>query len=529
MRSVLRLVMSYAVSLCAAAFAVQAGPREDCEKWSNAELAISACSEIIQHNPKDAAAHNGRGNAYLHKGDFDRALTDYSEAIKVDPRLAASYTGRGNVYYAKGDYDRALADYSESISRDGVFAFAHYGRGNVYWAKGDHDRALAEYKKVHPLNSYGYVGQGEVHLSKGEYDGAIEKFGSAIHLDRRHAAAYSGRGRAYRKKLDYVNALADLDEGIRLAPSAVQPYVHRGEVYEAKGQRDLAIEDYTTALSLPARSKQQIDRQGEARKRLAELQRTSPAAVPMPAAPQPTTASLGRRVALVIGFANYRTVPKLANPLNDARAVAAALRAASFTEVIEQYDLGVLEMQRAVSAFEDKATDADWAVIYYAGHGIEVDGRNYLIPVDAQLKRASDVEDEALALDRVMARVAVARKLQLVILDACRENPFASRMVRAGGTTRSVGMRGLAAIEPTYPNLIVAYAARDGQVALDGQGANSPYAKALAKYLAEPGLELGIFFRRVRADVLTETSGKQRPFEYGSLTDENLYFRPLVR
>jgi Caspase domain len=257
----------------------------------------------------------------------------------------------------------------------------------------------------------------------------------------------------------------------------------------------------------------------------------APPAIAAPAvvSPKAPLTPLGRRVALVIGNANYRAVPKLANPLNDARVVAAALRAASFTEVIEQYDLGVRELQRALSAFEGKATGADWAVVYYAGHGIEVDGRNFLIPIDAQLKRASDVEDETFALSRVMARVAVARKLQLVILDACRENPFAARMVRSGDTTRTVGTRGLAPIDPEFPNLIVAYAARDGQVALDGQGYNSPYAKALAKYLREPGLELGIFFRRVRADVLAETSGKQRPFEYGSLTDENLFFRPLVR
>jgi formylglycine-generating enzyme required for sulfatase activity len=232
-----------------------------------------------------------------------------------------------------------------------------------------------------------------------------------------------------------------------------------------------------------------------------------------------------KRVALVIGNAGYRAVAALPNPRKDARDVAAALRAAQFAEVVEGYDLGVREMQRALSQFEDKATGADWAVVYYAGHGIEVDGRNYLVPVDAQLKRATDVEDEALSLDRVLARVATARKLQLVILDACRENPFRRRM--AGVATRTVGERGLARIEPAHPNVIVAYAARDGHVALDGRpGDNSPYARALLKYLAEPGLELGKFFRKVRDDVLADTGGRQRPFEYGSLTGQDLFFRP---
>jgi hypothetical protein len=245
--------------------------------------------------------------------------------------------------------------------------------------------------------------------------------------------------------------------------------------------------------------------------------------------PQPPVTPLGRRVALVIGNANYKTVSKLLNPRNDAGDVAAGLRAAGFTEVVERYDLGVQDLQRALKALEDRATGADWAVVYYAGHGIEVDGRNYLIPVDAELKSASDVEDEAVSLDRVMARVTAASKLQLVILDACRDNPFARRMAQGGGTARAIGARGLAPIEPSYPNQFVAYAARHGEVALDGSGKNSPYAKALVKHLAVPGLALSNFFIRVRTEVLAETSGKQRPFEYGSLTDENLSFRPASK
>jgi uncharacterized caspase-like protein len=245
------------------------------------------------------------------------------------------------------------------------------------------------------------------------------------------------------------------------------------------------------------------------------------------AALQSSPAFADKRVALVIGNAGYRAVAELANPRKDARDVAAALRAAAFAKVVEQYDLTVREMQRALAQFEDTATGADWAVVYYAGHGIEVDGRNYLVPIDAELKRASDVEDETLPLDRVLARVAAAGKLQLVILDACRENSFKRRM--AGVATRTIGERGLARIEPAHPNVVVAYAARDSQVALDGPpGENSPYARALLKYLAEPGLELGKFFRKVRDDVLADTGGRQRPFEYGSLTGQDLFFKPAL-
>ena len=244
------------------------------------------------------------------------------------------------------------------------------------------------------------------------------------------------------------------------------------------------------------------------------------------AALQAGPASAEKRAALVIGNAGYRAVMELPNPRKDARDIATALRAAGFTEVVEHYDLGLREMHQALSQFEDKAAGADWGVVYYAGHGIEVDGRNFLVPVDAELKRANDVEDETVALDRVLSRVAAAGKLQLIILDACRENPFRRRMAQAGGVKRAVGERGLARIEPAHPNVIVAYAARDGEVALDGKaGGNSPYARALLKHLAEPGLELGRFFRKVRVAVLAETGGRQRPFEYGSLT-EDLFFKP---
>jgi uncharacterized caspase-like protein len=235
-------------------------------------------------------------------------------------------------------------------------------------------------------------------------------------------------------------------------------------------------------------------------------------------------------VALIIGNSAYKAVAVLPNPKKDAHDVAAALRDAGFAEVVEHHDLGLADMRIALSTFEDLAKAADWAVVYYAGHGIEVDGRNYLVPVDAQLKRDSDVEDEALPLERVLSRVSVAKRLQLVILDACRDNPFARKMASSGGLKRSIGARGLARFENLPTNLMIAYSAGKGEAALDGAaGENSPYAKALVKYLAEPQLELGIFFRKVRADVLAATQGKQRPFEDSSLTDANLFFRHTAR
>ena len=161
-------------------------------------------------------------------------------------------------------------------------------------------------------------------------------------------------------------------------------------------------------------------------------------------------------------------------------------------------------------------------MVYYAGHGIEVGGINYLIPIDAELKTSAHAEEEAIPLDRVLSKVEDQHKLRLVILDACRDNPFAQRLASAGGT-RSVG-RGLARVEPVG-GVMVAYSARDGHVAQDGDDANSPFAQALVQNLEEPGVEVGLLFRKVHDEVWNTTHGEQEPFTYGALPAEALYFK----
>jgi TPR repeat protein len=229
-----------------------------------------------------------------------------------------------------------------------------------------------------------------------------------------------------------------------------------------------------------------------------------------------------KRVALVIGNSAYENVPQLENPRKDAAAVAAALRRLGFSEVFERTDLTLAQMFAELRAFGDAAQGADWAVVFFAGHGIQVNGRNYLIPVDAQLRRASHVEDEAAPLQRVLSKVREAKKLRLVMLDACRNNPFAIRM-KQSSRKRSLG-RGLARIEPDSGEL-VAYSARDGQEADDGEGEHSPFTGALLRYIEEPGVELNILFRKVRGAVLAATNHNQEPYVYGSLPEELFYFR----
>ena len=227
-----------------------------------------------------------------------------------------------------------------------------------------------------------------------------------------------------------------------------------------------------------------------------------------------------RRVALVMGNSAYKSVPKLSNPANDAALVGGMFKKAGFDWIDIRTDLNASEMRKALRDFGGRARDAEVAVIYYAGHGIELDGTNYLIPTDAALETDSDVLDETVALDRALFAVEPAKQLRLVILDACRDNPFAKTMKRTVAA-RTIG-RGLAKVEPTSPNTMIAFAAKAGSTASDGDSKNSPFAAALVERLPTPGLDLRKAFGFVRDDVLKNTSYKQEPYVYGSLGGDDV-------
>jgi uncharacterized caspase-like protein len=231
-----------------------------------------------------------------------------------------------------------------------------------------------------------------------------------------------------------------------------------------------------------------------------------------------------KRVAFIVGNSSYQNVVALTNPANDAAAITEMFKKAAFDVVESRRDLKNADMRRALRDFTEKARDADIAVIYYAGHGIEVDGTNYLVPVDAVLERDTDAYDEAISLDRILQAIEPAKQLRLVILDACRDNPFAKNMKRTVAS-RTLS-RGLAGVEPTRPNTLIAFAAKGGSTASDGDNKNSPFTTALLKYLAKPGLELGKAFRLVRDDVMNATANKQEPFVYGSLGGNDVALVP---
>jgi uncharacterized caspase-like protein len=230
-----------------------------------------------------------------------------------------------------------------------------------------------------------------------------------------------------------------------------------------------------------------------------------------------------KRVALVIGNSNYQHAVTLPNPVNDSKLMADTLRKAGFT-VVEGFDLDKTGMGKLLDQFTEAAYDADTAVVYYAGHGLQVDGHNYLIPIDAALEKPAQLQTRTIPVEDVLAALPPDPAVGVVILDACRDNPLARTLAAALPKSRSMGA-GLAPVQANglshdAGGLLIAYATDPGAVAYDGSSDHSPYTTALAHNLTTPGLEIQSALTRVRAEVSTETAGAQRPWHNASLARE---------
>lgn len=235
-----------------------------------------------------------------------------------------------------------------------------------------------------------------------------------------------------------------------------------------------------------------------------------------------------RRLALVIGNAAYEHAGALANPRNDAQDVKAALERHGF-DVVLGLDLSKQALDAKLKEYARKLADADAAVFFYAGHGLQVSGQNYLVPIDARLESERDLDFEAVKVDFILRQMELDRetKTNIVFLDACRNNPLARNLARAMGTRAASLGQGLAQVQGGV-GTFVAFSTQPGNVALDGTGRNSPFAAALAKRLAEPGRSLNGVMIEVRKDVLAATGGKQVPWDHSALTGEFYFDRSVT-
>jgi uncharacterized caspase-like protein len=233
----------------------------------------------------------------------------------------------------------------------------------------------------------------------------------------------------------------------------------------------------------------------------------------------------GKRVALVVGNSAYQHAVALPNPVRDARLMSTTLKAAGF-EVIEGFDTEKAALEALIDQFTEAAYGADLGLIYYAGHGLQVDGKNFIIPVDAELTSPAHLKSRAIDVGNMISTLPPDPAVGIVILDACRDNPLARTLAASMPASRSQGLgQGLAAVQATDASngaggILIAYATDPGAVALDGKGENSPYTAALVRHITTPGLEIQSALTRVRGEVTDATGGKQRPWHNASLGRE---------
>jgi tetratricopeptide (TPR) repeat protein len=517
-----RLTLGGAAALLISILAVVSAAADDAATCAaKGANAVSACDSWIRQEPKNAVAYWDRGEIYRSKRDYDRAISDFNQAIKLDPKYAVAYNGRGEAYYNKHQYDRAMADFEKAFKLDPQYWPAIVGRGMVYEAKGDVVDAFADYDRAIRLNpsaSSAYFNRGRMYEQRGDYDRAIFDYNQAIQIVPNYAFAYGGRGHCYELRGDHDRAIADLNQAIKINPNYAFAYRNRGTAYYNKGEHDRAIADLEEAIRLDstdAWARQYLER--------AKAAQAAPAARPSIPATAPTAPEV--RVALVIGNSAYQSVAYLPNPRADAQAVADALRQARFQTVQLVLDLDRKAMMKALSSFRDVAENADWALIYFAGHGIEISGVNYLIPVDAKLADERDVQAETVPYEDLLSTVERAKVLRLIILDACRVNPFKERMRRNGTLSRGSSDRGLAPPPESEPGTLVVYSAKNGEVAADDvDGTNGPFARAFMQEVKVPGREVRRLFDYVRDDVIDATNNHQEPFTYGSLPGRRDFF-----
>jgi len=501
----------------------------------------------ISLEPKDWRAYSGRGESLRLRGDLDAALASHNEAVKLNPKSTDALVNRALVWKDKGDLDQAISDYGDALLLNPKEDRALSNRGEVWRLKGDLNRSMTDLDKavsLIPNSALTLCRRGDTLRERGELDRSLNDFSAAIAVSANAICAYTGRGLTLEKKNSSKEAKAEYDKALTLAlerdpdptsgrqaqSAARTRSVKLAEDARLEAERRAQAEKEQAALAneklLAAKSGQQLlvkQAEEEAIRKAAAIEQGRKAAEKLQLAnvPPKPVIDQGRRVALVIGNSAYQNVQALPNPARDADAIADSFRKVGFQSVQVEHDLTREQLTKALRKFEDVAATANWAVIYYGGQGIVINGENYLVPVDAKLFSDRDVLDEAVALNRVLVATEGAKKLRMLLLDACRDNPFLTKM-RQTTASRSL-TRGLAAVEPGVGTL-VAYAARDGQIAFDGNGQHSPFVIGLLNHMQTPNLEIGMFFRIVRDDVRSATRRQQEPFVYGSLPGEDFYF-----
>jgi tetratricopeptide (TPR) repeat protein len=523
---------------------------------ADARKAISIYSEQLMTDTDNPLLILNLGDLRRSLKDFDGALADYNRVIELDPAGESAYFSRGYLYLERQQYDNAIIDFSAALAIE-KSAAAYNNRGLARFYSKNYLGATEDFlesSRLSPNDPLPLTNRARALQKLDRLAEAIVDANKAIKLSStKDWERFKLRADLWRESGNCRKAISDYSEVIRIYDTNFESIFERGICFSELGQLSEAISDFNRALILRPDATSAKDQIVLINNKIRANQRENTAADSTSRTP---TEGGTRRVALVIGNKDYQNAPRLSNPISDALLIAKTLRDSGFDKVILKSDVTRDDMLSTLKEFAKLARNAEWAVIYFAGHGLEVNGVNYLVPVDGELNSELEVASAALNLGFFLEAVEEARRLRLVILDACRDNPFFSTRPESDDlfgqyVGRSLNAKtelanrrdntdarrltyrisskpsgGLARIEPS-PGTLVVYAAKNGQIALDGAGRNSPFAEAVAYRIGEaPPREVRRLFDFVREDVVRKTQGRQQPFSYGSLAaNEDFFFR----
>jgi tetratricopeptide (TPR) repeat protein len=497
------------------------------EKTGDADRAIQEFTKSIDVAPNSqssANAYHNRGTIFSNRLEYDRAIDDFRNSLRIDPKNVKAMHGLAIALAMTERYDDLISICNQWLSTDpsdwqplSYLATAWQGKKDFARALEFLDKAVAQ-KSDEPslLNN-----RGNIHRDRGDLERAFDDYDKSLSI-KAITSAYSNRGLTWRVKGNLDSAVEDFNRALSLDPANVDAFTNRGLTYEARGELDNAKSDYQSAIAGKPKFLFSRRYQATAKARLEVLLSTSAGAKPKPVV---TELSEQKRVALVVGNGRYASAGALANPPNDARLLSAALKGMGY-EVVEGFDLGKAEMTRAVDTFLFSATTARIAIVFYAGHGMQVDGKNYLVPVDFEPDGTKDdLASRMIDVDFLLSGLDDQVRTNVVILDACRNNPTVEQKLTTGGRAfgRVSGLAapsGLGAGAALGAGTLLAFATAPGQVALDGDGSNSPFSAALSRHISTPGLEVQQMLTRVRSEVVFATKSKQVPWSNSSLLGE---------
>lgn len=509
--------------------------------------------------------------------DADKALELFLTKIKKNPADIQTYLNRAFLLQELDLHKKAEADLSKALEIDKDSRDAQKSMGWFLITMERYKEAIDHYNSaivLDELDAEAFNERGMAKFYLKDYTGSIEDLSEAISLEKDEPQYLANRAEAYEAIDRLSRAIVDMNRALELDSSDAEKFLYRGDLWRASGNNRKALSDYTEALERDSKSVSSYYKRGITFIELGKLDEAeSDLRLVLSLEPQyanaleqlkiisqkrsvksrlETTASRTdqSRVALVIGNSRYLYAPHLKNTVSDAILVSKKLTEVGFN-VTTVVDGSRREIVAALSEFQNEARQADWALVYFAGHGVEIEGVNYMIPTDGNLKSEQQAARDTVPLEAFVASVEAARLLRMVIVDACRENPF-SKPLGASGLSRNLIPKGtkdkgnvdlvssvsspapkriddrarvgLARVEPD-PGTLVVFAAKSGQVALDGVGRNSPFATALVKRINEaPPREVRRIFEFVREDVVAATEGVQQPFAYGSLAAAEDFF-----